>query len=255
MSKFLSWGGVFLIITLMGSCLSYKKSLYFNDNDVTSIAPISLSESYKLRIRDIIQVKISSPDIDDKVISTSNNTSGTMSGQTTNYYFIDYLISDSGNVDLPIVGIVKVNGLTIRQIDSLITSMAHEYSSLYYVEVRLASFEISCLGEFKRGGKVLVANEYCNIFEAISLGGDLTDYANKKKMKIIRTNEDWSKTVIPVDLTKYDAFTYENYYIQPHDILYVESQKAKVDKQNLTIVSFSIGLISAVYLIIQAIGK
>lgn len=251
MSKFLSRGVFLIVVIMLTSCLSYKKSLYFND-ETKQINSISLSESYKLRKRDLVQVKISSPNVEDKVINATNSVT-TNSGANANYYFTDYLISDSGTVDLPIVGKVKIQGLTIRQADSLITSIAHDYSSLYYVEVRFSSFEIACLGEFKRSGKFIVPNEYCTIYEAIALAGDLTDYANKKKMKIIRTNDDGSKTVLPVDLTKYDAFTYETYYIQPHDILYVEPQKAKVDKQNLTVASFTIGVISALYILIQAV--
>lgn len=243
-----------LILVLFSSCLSYKKSLYFN-GDVSQIAPIPLSESYLLRSRDIIQVKISSQDVEDKVVNPISAPSNTMNAQNGTYYFIDYLISDSGFVHLPIIGKIKVIGLTINQADSLITQEALGYSSLYNVEVRFSSFEVQFLGEFKKPGRQIIPHEYCTIYEAMGYGGDVTDYANKKKVKIIRTNDDGSKKVFVVDLTGYDGFDYDNYYIQPHDIIYVAPQKAKVDKQNLTIVSFSIGLISAVYLIIQAIGK
>ncbi|MFN8416245.1 MAG: polysaccharide biosynthesis/export family protein [Cytophagaceae bacterium] len=252
MKVFLRWIGWWVVLITVTSCLSYRKGLYFNDN-ITQLDPIPLSESYKLRVRDIIQVRISSPDIEDKVMSTNASGGSGATAQNTNFYFVDYIISDSGNVDLPIIGKINVQGLSIAQADSLITSVAHGYSSLYNVEVRFASFEVQFLGEFKKPGRQIIPNEYCTIYEAIGYGGDLTDYANKKLVKIIRSNQDGGKKIMIVDLTKYDAFTFDNYYIQPHDIIYVVPQKAKVDKQNLTLISFSIGIVSAVYLIVQAV--
>jgi polysaccharide export outer membrane protein len=252
MKIFLRWTGWVIIFIGFTSCLSYKKSLYF-DTNTSQLDPIPLSESYKLRARDILQVKMTSPDIENKVMSTNSIGGGNnaVSSQNSNYYFIDYLISDSGNVDLPIIGKVNVLGLTIQQADSLITNVAQSYSSLYNIEVRFASFEVQFLGEFKKPGRQVIPNEYCTIFEAIGYGGDLTDYANKKLVKIVRTNDDGSKTVLTVDLTQYDAFTFDNYYIQPHDIIYVAPQKAKVDKQNLSVISFTIGIVSAILLLTQ----
>jgi polysaccharide export outer membrane protein len=220
--------------------------------DVQVIKAIPLSESYLLRNRDLIKVQITNPTIDNSTI-TKIETNSTTNNNTNFPYFTDYMISDSGSVKLPVIGEVYVMGLTIKQADSLISKKYLEYSSFYEISVRFSSFEIQALGEFKRPGRIMINHEYCTIYEAIGFAGDLTEFANKKNLKIIRTNSDGSKKLIQVDITGYDAFTYENYYVQPHDILYVAPQKAKVDKQNLAVMSIALGLLTTVYLLIQTV--
>ncbi len=94
------------------------------------------------------------------------------------------------------------------------------------VIVRLASFRITLLGEFQSPGKYDVYQNNINIFEAISLGGDLTDFAKRNKVAIIRQTGKGSK-VIRVDLNDKRILESDYYYLLPNDIVYAEPIKAK----------------------------
>ena len=94
------------------------------------------------------------------------------------------------------------------------------------VIVRLASFRITLLGEFKSPGKYDVYQSNINIFEAISLGGDMTDFAKRDKIAIVRQTPKGSK-IVRVNLNDKRILESDYYYLLPNDIVYAEPIKAK----------------------------
>lgn len=242
---------VLFLAFFLASCLGYKKTLYFQGDQQSLPAP-NLSVTYKLRIHDIVQIKIINPDTEsNEVLSTSDQTS--VQTNVEDAYFKDYYINDSGFVDLPFIGKMKLVGYTIMQVDSLVSIKVVEYYSHVSVDVKLASFKFLALGEFKKVGQCFVSNETCTIYEAIAIAGDGTDYSNNEKLQLIRTLNDGSKKIYHINLTDYSSFTSDNYFIQPNDILYLQSQKAKVDKQNITYFSIALSTLSLVFLLLSRI--
>ncbi len=238
-----------LMLSMMCSCLSYKKTLYFQ-GDLETLAPPNLQETYVLKKRDVLQIKISNPDMESpEVLSPEEETQVTPEGA----YFSDYYINDSGYVELPFIGRILVEGYTLMQTDSIITIRANEYYSYASVDVKFASFKFVALGEFENSGQHFVSNETCTIYEAIAIAGDAGDYANNSKLQLIRTQDDGSKKIYRIDLTDYSSFNSDNYYIQPNDILYLQPQKAKVDKQNITNLSIALSALSIILLIVSRI--
>jgi polysaccharide export outer membrane protein len=238
---------VFLLLVLMNSCIGYKKTLYFQGTEET-LAPPPISQTYKLRKHDILQIDISNPDSESSAVlaADANSTQSSVSEA----YFKDYYINDSGFVELPIIGKLNLVGYTIHQADSLITLKAIEYFSNVVVDVKFSSFKFVALGEFKKSGTCFVSNETCTIYEAIAMAGDATDFANTEKLQLIRTLEDGSKKIYRINLSDYSSFTSANYYLQPNDILYLQPQKAKVDKQNTIYISIGLSAASIIFLII-----
>lgn len=242
-------GSVFLYFLLLAgtsSCIGYKKTLYFQ-GDQQMLAPVNISETYKLRKGDFIQVNISSPEPEKPEIVNAPNKSSIQGGAA---YFTEYYVNDSGYVDLPLTGKVKVIGYSILQVDSLITVKAKDYLNFYTVDVKLASFKILALGEFKSPGQHYIANETCTIYEAIAIAGDATDFANKTRVQLIRTLSDGSKKIYHLDLTDYSGFNQENYYVAPYDIIYIEPQKAKVDKQNVAYITIGLAAFSTLLILL-----
>jgi polysaccharide export outer membrane protein len=240
--------GSFLL--LAGSCIGYKKTLYFQGAAET-LPPPKLTQTYTLRVHDIVQIKIANPDAENPAVLSGEQ--GNIQSNVADAYFRDYYINDSGYVELPVIGKLKLVGYTVFQADSLIAKKAVEYYSNVTVEVKLASFKFMALGEFTKAGLCFVSNETCTIYEAIAIAGDVTDFANNEKVQLIRTLEDGSKKIYHVNLTDYSSFTSDNYYLQPNDILYVQAQKAKVDKQNITYLSIGLSAVSFILVLLTRI--
>jgi len=94
------------------------------------------------------------------------------------------------------------------------------------VIVRLASFRVTMLGEFNGPGKYDVFQSNINIFEAISMAGDMTDFAKRDKIAIIRQTSNGSK-IVRVNLNDKRILESDYYYLLPNDILYAEPIRAK----------------------------
>lgn len=239
-------GIVFLLFVLMNSCIGYKKTLYFQ-GDQQNLNPPKLNETYLIRKGDLLKITINTPDAESKNHLDDNSSDD---GGGEGMYFTSYYVNDSGYIDLAGIGKVTVTGFTIMQIDSLVTAKVQTYYNYASVDVKFGSFVFLALGEFNAPGQHRVANESCTIYEAMAIGGDATMFANKKKIQVIRTLVDGSKKVYALDLTDYSTFTSENYFIQPNDIIYIQPQRAKVDKQNVAVLSIGLSMFSIIVLIL-----
>jgi polysaccharide export outer membrane protein len=244
--KYTILGSYLLLLT--NSCINYKKTLYFQGGQEV-LAPPPIAQTYKLRKHDILQINISNPDAESPAVLAAD--ASMTQSSVADAYFKDYYINDSGCVELPIIGKLNLVGYTIYQVDSVITLKAIEYYSNVVVDVKLSSFKFVALGEFKTPGTCFVSNETCTIYEAISIAGDATDFANNEKLQLIRTLEDGSKKIYRINLTDYSSFTSANYYLQPNDILYLQPQKAKVDKQNAIYITIGVSTASILFLILS----
>jgi polysaccharide export outer membrane protein len=94
------------------------------------------------------------------------------------------------------------------------------------VVVKLVLYNISVLGEVQAPGKYTIYNNRINIFEALALARDLTSFANRSKVQIIRT-EGNKNSIVTLDLLSKDILSSKYYYLQPNDIIYVEPLKNK----------------------------
>ena len=166
--------------------------------------------------------------MEEKSTTYFNEVSGSNSSNNTgnNLYLKSYLVNDTGYFHFPSLGYLYVKDMTTDEIQIDIEKRLAEYLVNPVVIVRLASFRITLLGEFNNPGKYDVFQSNINIFEAVSMGGDLTDFAKRNSMAIIRQTTDGSK-IIRVDLNNKRILESDYYFLLPNDIVYAEPIKAK----------------------------
>jgi polysaccharide export outer membrane protein len=223
---------VFVLILfgiLLASCVPQKKILYLQDvpkDDSTTSFVNDKNLDYKIQPGDNLYVKINS--LEEKSTQYFNEVSGSNSGNATgpNLYLNSYLVNDTGYFHFPSLGYVYVKDLTAEEIQVVLEERLSEYLIAPVVIVRLASFRITLLGEFDNPGKYDVYQSKINIFEAVSLGGDLTSFAKRNRIAIIRQTSVGSE-IIRVDLNDKKILESDYYYLLPNDIVYAEPVKAK----------------------------
>lgn len=136
------------------------------------------------------------------------------------------LVSTRGTVHLPLVGTQKVTGMTEYEAEQYLMTAYQKYLKNPYVHVKLLNQRIYMLGEIASPGVVQVTNGTMNLVEAIARQGDLTDYANRLDIKIIRG--DLRKPEIrTVDLTQMSAISMSSLYLKPNDIVYIPPRGIK----------------------------
>ena len=213
---------------LMASCVPQKKILYLQDmpkEDSTTAFINDRNLDYKIQPGDNLYIKISSLDEESsKYYNELGSSGGTSSG--TSLYLNSYLVNDSGYFNFPSLGYINVWNKTAEDVEDFIQHSFEDILNDAVVIVRLASFRITLLGEFNAPGKYEVYQNNINIFEAISMGGDLTDFARRFRIAIIRQT-DFGSEIIRVDLNDKRILGSDYYYLLPNDIVYAEPIKAK----------------------------
>ncbi len=137
-----------------------------------------------------------------------------------------YLVDKNGMVELPIVGKVKVAGLTTAEARDLINVKASEYFKEPIVNVRYANFKVTVLGEVRLPSQYIIPDERVSILDVIGIAGDLTIYGKRDNVLLIRTVNN-EKRFVRFDLGSRDIFRSPYFYLRQGDIVYVEPTKAK----------------------------
>jgi len=225
--------GYFLLILFIGllfaSCVPQKKILYLqdipsDDDTVYSFLNDRLLD-YKVQAGDNLYIKINS--LEEKSTTYYNEVSGSGSSPGgNNLYLNSYLVNDTGYFHFPSLGYIYVKDRTAEEIQLILEKRLQEYLLNPVVIVRLASFRITLLGEFKSPGKYDVYQSNINLFEAISMAGDMTDFAKRDKIAIIRQTSRGSK-IVRVNLNDKRILESDYFYLLPNDIVYAEPIKAK----------------------------
>jgi len=137
-----------------------------------------------------------------------------------------YLVDSKGNVEMPVLGPIKVAGLTTRVARDTIKKRLESYLEAPSVFIRFLNYKVTVLGEVARPSSFTIPNERVTIPEAIGMAGDLTIHGKRKTVTVIR-EEQGKRTFGKIDLTSRDVFNSPYYYLHNNDIVYVEPGKAK----------------------------
>lgn len=146
----------------------------------------------------------------------------------------NYLVSNDGTVNFPVLGTIKIGGMTKTEAEDFIKSKLKTYlKEAPIVTVRLVNYKISVIGEVSKPSTYVVDNEKINIFEALALAGDLTVYGVRDNVKIIREMGNGQKNIITVNLNDKNIIFSPYYYLQQNDVVYVQPNKAKAQSSDI----------------------
>ena len=219
------------IFTYSTSCVNTKKATYFNNVQATSYTPSAVDSGLiAIQKNDILSIVITSLSPEASAIFNTTNTTTTISTTTGTYQSTGgYLVNSEGFIELPILGNIKVAGLTKKDLKEKITNILIEKKLLLepIVSVRQLNFEITVLGEVGRPSVITVPSEKVSLIKALGLAGDITIYGEKSNVTLIRESNG-KRMVTHLDLNSADFLTSPYYYLRPNDVIYVESNKNKV---------------------------
>jgi polysaccharide export outer membrane protein len=212
-----------------------RKVVYPNFQDKTKANPPAFE--YNIKSNDILSVYVSSlsPEASSffnaiAPLERDEKTTNTANATRTD---IGYLVDAGGFIELPLVGKVKVAGLSTSVARDTLTRRLERFLQYPSVRIYIENFRVTILGEVNRPGVYSVTNEKITIPEALGLAGDLSIYANRKNISLIR-EEIGQKRYFTIDLTKRDLFNSEYYYLHSGDILYVSPVTGRVAQSDIT---------------------
>ncbi|WP_276133839.1 polysaccharide biosynthesis/export family protein [Polluticoccus soli] len=223
-----SFGLVWLLglFLLLGSgCSSSKQSVYFRDAPSLSGGTVQVVEfsSFKIKPDDILDISIQT--LDPQNMQGVSST-GAGSEKVENGAPAGFVVDKNGYIELPIVGRMHVEGLTLSEAKEKIRTQAKQFFKDPLVNIRLANFRVTVLGEVLRPGTIMVPAEKAGLLDVIGMVGDLSSFANREKIVLIR-EEGTTKKFVELDITSADVFKSPYYYVRPGDVIYAEPTKVR----------------------------
>jgi polysaccharide export outer membrane protein len=211
---------------------------------------MEIAQSYEATIQpgDIITIHVSSLSKEASSFFNSVDEKGDKLVANT------YLVAANGNIEMPLIGPVKVAGNTSQVAKYLVKNKLEKYLIDPSVRVRIKNFKVTLLGEVKNPGIYTIPNEKVTLIEALGLAGDLTIFGKRVNLLVIR-EQNGERIFKRVDLTSREFFSSEFYYLHSNDIIYVEPGKGKIASADgiYKILPIAISGVSMVALIINAL--
>jgi polysaccharide export outer membrane protein len=238
---------------VLDGCVSQRKLPYLQGSEYSTKTPTTVENdppAYRIQPNDVLSIRVQSTQ---PALSDQFNLVGTQSvysGDPGTLYLSGYPVDDAGNITLPTVGKVQVRGLTVDQTQRLVQQQVGRYVRDTNVLVKLLSFKVTVLGEVRSPGRFFIYNAQATVLEGLGLAGDLTEFGNRKNVKLIRQTQKGSEVVL-LDLTDPKLLQSPYYYLRPSDALYVEPMKARTSRGNATNLALLFSGISAVVLLLN----
>jgi polysaccharide export outer membrane protein len=254
------------IVVMLGSCASTKKVAYFQNVNEVSLAESKGLYDARIMPKDMLTITVSTTDPKAAIpfnLSISNTLNSTGNLNTGGVTLQTYLVDNNGNINYPVIGMVNVSGMTVRQCEEFITAKIKPYmadTEKPVVTVRMSSFRIPVMGEVNHPGTFSVSTEKISILEALAQAGDLSIYGKRDNVMLIREDATGEKSVHILNLNDANIINSPYYYLQQNDIVYVEPNKVKAQNASIgqvtTLTMSAVGvLVSVASLVVNILRK
>lgn len=225
-NTFINSSIILLFFVVFSSCVSSEKIVYFQ-NDVTETSKEVLRNFEPIiGVDDLLAININTIDIEAAV--PFNLYGGVQTDRPS------YLVDINGEIDFPVIGILKVAGFTTKALSEKIKTVLTDYLIKPTVDVRLLNFKVTIMGAVNLPGSYSIPSERITIIEALGLAGDLQLRGKRKNILLVREQEG-ERIYVNIDLTNRKLFSSPYYYLAPNDVLYVEPNKLRINSSGVGI--------------------
>lgn len=222
-----------LLLTL-AACSSYHKSLYLRNDQVINQDVEGQLYDFRIMPKDQLTIVVSTTDPSASAPfyrklgqDKENGGNNTMGMQNAN--LLEYLVDNKGEIDFPVLGKLKVVGMTTRECEALLRERLKPYlKETPLVTVSTSNFKFSVLGEVNSPGTYSVDNEKVTLFEALAQAGDMTLFSVRNDVQLLREDSVGRRYVVHLDLNDAAITQSPYFYVQQNDVIYVKPTKAKV---------------------------
>lgn len=202
--------------------------IYFQDQDqISEDIAYHQNESLEIKPGDLLTIRVTASEQEAaqpfnlvKAVISTDRINGSVQLES-------YMVSQKGEIDFPVIGRVKVEGLTAFELSDKIKESISEYVKDAIVNVRILNFKVSVLGEVKSPGTFTIEDDHLSLAQALGLAGDLTIYGRRDNILVMR-EVDGKKVTARLDLTDSRIVSSPFYSLKQNDVIYVEPKVAKV---------------------------
>lgn len=231
MKKYIFSFSHFLFFSLLlTSCVSTSKISYFENKDQIDLSLSKTLYDAKIMPKDILQIHVFTMTPEASEPFNLMKLTGSLSRTNTNDQgtIYDYLVDNDGNIEYPVLGTLHLGGLSKTESEKLIKSKIQPYLSEnenVVVHVRMMNYKYAVMGGVSHPGVFTTQNEKVSILEAIARAGDLTTFAYRDRIYLIREDAFGQKEFHQLDINDANIINSPYFYLQQNDVIYVEQKK------------------------------
>jgi polysaccharide export outer membrane protein len=222
------------VVLLLASCATPEDFYYLRDAGNEKIADQAIDSSASnptIAIGDQLSIVLTSPSLELNALINAANFGGAQGGQVQGGMVspvMGYLVDANGEIEFPKVGNMKVAGKQMSAVQKELELELANYVKEPAVSLRRLNFRVTVIGEVTRPGIVQIPYDRMNILQALAQAGDLTIFAQRENILLVRETPQGKETV---RLSLYDKSLLSSpyYWLQSGDLLYVQPNKTKVN--------------------------
>jgi len=218
-----------LTALFISSCASKKDVVYLQDISNYETIVSTNKNLVKFKIDDVVGIHVSTYNQESSLPFNLYKGSSELGGRPEQ---IDYIIDKNGEIEFPVIGTVKIAGLSPDEAKSLLRQKLNVYLKDPIINIRLKNFTVTVLGEVNKPGVYPVNGEQITLFEAIGLAGDLTIKGKRDNIMVTR-DFNGTKVHTRVDITKKAVMDSPVFYLTQNDVVIVEPNKSAVTSSQL----------------------
>jgi len=252
-----------LSLVTMFSCRSSRELIYLKDfipNDIIKGLPIQTTE-HILRTGDILYVSIKSMNAEVNVLYDPESNRETNSYDSyykyttpSGAYLYGFEINKDGDINLPMLGKIKVAGYSQSETEQIVQKKADEFLNDAIVKVKLLSFKVTILGEVSNQGVYYNYDNSLTVIEALAMANGTTDLATIKKIMVVRSLSEGNKSYM-LDLSSKNVYLSEAFYLHPDDYVIVQPDKYKNFQLNSQTYSLVFSSLSVLFVVLGFVLK
>ena len=218
-----------LCIAFITSCASRKEVVYFQDTGNFETIVNNNDFVSKFKVDDLVSIHVSSlnPEASEPFNLFRGASEGGIQAEQ-----VDYLVDQAGEIDFPVIGKIKIEGLSPNELRILLRDRLSDYLKDPIINIRLRNFTITVLGEVNAPGTYPIAGEQITILEALGLAGDLRITGVRENVLVIR-DFNGTKVYTRIDLTSKNMVKSPVFYLTQNDVIYVEPNKSGITASSL----------------------
>ncbi len=256
---------ILIVSTLLifTGCTTQKKLAYFNTVTASSAESINAqlkNERADARILTDDRLSITVSALDPNAVAIYNLPFVSFASPGSDQIYASpvlqsYLVNSQGNINFPVLGEIKLEGLTLTEAGNLIKSKLAEHVADPIVNIQFVNFRITVLGEVLRPGQFPVTNERVTILDALGLAGDMTAYGRRDNVLLTRNNNG-KLEFARINLNSDEVFKSPYFYLQQNDVIYVEPNTVKsISSQDIPLYLSSLSTLATLVTLIYSISK
>lgn len=215
-----------LILPLCVSCTNFRKAIYFDINQDVETKIQNFNTAAVIQKNDLLSITVRSLSPE---ASAVYNAPTILAGSGNTAVPGGYLVNEDGRIQFPVLGSINVAGMTKVQLEEFITKSLLERKLLLdpLINVRIINFRVTVLGEVTSPTVVNVPSEKINLLEAIGYAGDLTLFADRSNVLVIREDNGVRKFKI-LNMNTSEIFSSPYFNLRHNDVVYVRPNKTKI---------------------------